>query len=211
MATTHLQRSAQAYAADDDPICQQLRPRAEVAAIRKIMGQVAKGMSARTCPAARAAQPPPTSHQPPLRPHRPRYNREETCPTPHRLRLAKVRIAVVFISALAVLCVLVYLLSGGTWLKPKAYLTTHIPDSTGLDPDADVLLNGVKIGKVVSVQLSRSRDPNRVVEVRLEDQQIVPALHCRATPLLPWTAPTCWGTSISTSTWGKPRNRPGEW
>ncbi len=89
-------------------------------------------------------------------------------PDPHRLRLAKVRIAVVFMSALAVLCVLVYLLSGGTWLQPKAYLTTHIPDSTGLDPDADVLLNGVKVGKVVSVQLSRSRDPNRVVEVRLE-------------------------------------------
>jgi phospholipid/cholesterol/gamma-HCH transport system substrate-binding protein len=89
-------------------------------------------------------------------------------PSPHRLRWAKVRITVVAVSAICVLAVLTYLLSGGTWLKPKAYLTTKIPDSTGLEPDADVLLNGVKIGQVESVQLIHSKDPNRVVEVRLK-------------------------------------------
>jgi phospholipid/cholesterol/gamma-HCH transport system substrate-binding protein len=92
-------------------------------------------------------------------------------PDPHRLRLAKLRIAVLAVSAIAVLSVLVYLLSGGTWLKPKTYLTTHIPDSTGLEPDADVLLNGVKIGLVESVQLTRAKDPNRVVEVRLKIEE----------------------------------------
>jgi phospholipid/cholesterol/gamma-HCH transport system substrate-binding protein len=92
-------------------------------------------------------------------------------PDPHRLRLAKLRIAVLAISAIAVLSVLVYLLSGGTWLKPKTYLTTHIPDSTGLEPDADVLLNGVKIGSVESVLLTRAKDPNRVVEVRLKIEE----------------------------------------
>jgi len=89
-------------------------------------------------------------------------------PDPHRLRWAKVRIAVVTVSAICVLTVLVYLLSGGTWLKPKAHLITRIPDSTGLEPDADVLLNGVKVGLVESVQLLHSKDPNRVVEVRLK-------------------------------------------
>ena len=88
--------------------------------------------------------------------------------SPHRLRWAKVRITVVAVSAICVLAVLTYLLSGGTWLKPKAYLTTKIPDSTGLEPEADVLLNGVKIGQVESVQLIHSKDPNRVVEVRLK-------------------------------------------
>jgi len=92
-------------------------------------------------------------------------------PDPHRLRLAKVRIAVVAVSALAILAVLTYLLSGGTWLKAKAYLTTHMPDSTGLEPDADVLLNGVKIGRVESVQLLHTNDPHRVVEVRLKVEQ----------------------------------------
>jgi|HubBroStandDraft_1064217.scaffolds.fasta_scaffold06518_2 phospholipid/cholesterol/gamma-HCH transport system substrate-binding protein len=89
-------------------------------------------------------------------------------PSRQKLRWAKLRISVVAVSAIAVLAVLTYLLSGGTWLRAKAYLTTHIPDSTGLDPDADVLLNGVKIGQVESVRLTRSKDPNRVVEVRLK-------------------------------------------
>jgi len=92
-------------------------------------------------------------------------------PDPHRLRWAKLRIAVVAVSALSVVAVLAYLLSGGTWLKPKTHLTTHIPDSTGLEPDADVLLNGVKIGRVESVRLTRSKDPNRVVEVRLKIEE----------------------------------------
>ena len=89
-------------------------------------------------------------------------------PSPHKLRWAKLRIVLVAVSAIAVLSVLVSLLSGGTWLKPKTYLTTYIPDSTGLEPGADVLLNGVKIGRVASVRLTRAKDPNRVVEVRLK-------------------------------------------
>src|ERR1019366_2669051 len=82
-------------------------------------------------------------------------------PSPQKLRWAKLRIFVVAVSALSVLSVLTYLLSGGKWLKAKAYLTTYIPDSTGLEPGADVLLNGVKIGRVESVQLTRLQDRNR--------------------------------------------------
>jgi phospholipid/cholesterol/gamma-HCH transport system substrate-binding protein len=89
-------------------------------------------------------------------------------PSPQRVQWAKFRSAVVAVVAVAILSVLVYLLSGGTWLKPKTYLTTYIPDSTGVDPGADVQLNGVLIGKVESVHLTRSKDPNRVVEVRLK-------------------------------------------
>src|ERR1017187_9665947 len=92
-------------------------------------------------------------------------------PSPHKLRWAKLRIVLVAVSAIAVLLALVYLLSGGTWLKPKAYLTTSIPDSTGLEPGADVLLNGVKIGRGASVRLTRSKDRNRVVEVRLKIEE----------------------------------------
>jgi phospholipid/cholesterol/gamma-HCH transport system substrate-binding protein len=92
-------------------------------------------------------------------------------PSPQKLRWAKLRIFVVAVSAICVLSVLSYLLSGGTWLKAKAYLTTYIPDSTGLEPGADVLLNGVKIGRVASVQLTRSKDRNRVVAVRLKIEE----------------------------------------
>jgi phospholipid/cholesterol/gamma-HCH transport system substrate-binding protein len=91
---------------------------------------------------------------------------------PHRLRFAKVRIVTVAVAAIAVLSVLTYLLSGGTWLKAKVDLTTHIPDSSGLEADADVQLNGVKIGKVGYVRLTHSRDPNRIVEVRLRVEKV---------------------------------------
>jgi phospholipid/cholesterol/gamma-HCH transport system substrate-binding protein len=89
-------------------------------------------------------------------------------PSRQKLRWAKLRIVIVAMSAFAVLSVLTYLLSGGTWLKPKVSVTTYIPDATGVEPDADVQLNGVKIGLVQSVRLTLSRDPNRVIEVRMK-------------------------------------------
>jgi ABC-type transporter Mla subunit MlaD len=88
-------------------------------------------------------------------------------PSVRQVQWAKIRITVVAIAAIAVLTVLVYLMSGGTWMKPKTSLTTYIADSTGLEADADVLLNGVKIGKVDWVQLSHLKDPGRAVEARL--------------------------------------------
>ncbi|MGA2589686.1 MAG: MlaD family protein [Bryobacteraceae bacterium] len=88
-------------------------------------------------------------------------------PSARQVQWAKIRITVVAIAAISILTVLVYLLSGGTWMKPKTSLTTYIADSTGLEADADVLLNGVKIGKVDWVQLSHLKDPNRAVEARL--------------------------------------------
>ena len=92
-------------------------------------------------------------------------------PSQRRIQWAKFRSAVLTVVALAILSVLVFLLSGGTWLKPKTYLTTYIPDSTGVAANADVQLNGVLIGKVEWVHLTHSRVPNRVVEVRLKIQE----------------------------------------
>src|ERR1700747_771702 len=89
-------------------------------------------------------------------------------PSPQRIQWALFRSAVLAVSALAVLAVLAFLLGGSTWLKPKIYLTTYIPDATGLAPGAVVELNGVLVGKVDSVRLTSSRDPNRVVAVRLK-------------------------------------------
>ena len=67
--------------------------------------------------------------------------------------------------------VLVYLLSGGTWLKPKTHLVTFISDATGVEHGADVQLNGVLIGTVESVRMTPSRTPSRVVEVRLKIEE----------------------------------------
>lgn len=93
-------------------------------------------------------------------------------PSPQRIRWAKFRSTVLAAVAVAILSVLVYLLSGGTWLKAKSYIITYLPDSTGLAPGADVQLNGVQIGTVEWVRLTLSRDPNRVVEARLKIESV---------------------------------------
>jgi phospholipid/cholesterol/gamma-HCH transport system substrate-binding protein len=92
-------------------------------------------------------------------------------PSAERVQWAKIRSAVLAASALSVLGVLVYLLSGGTWLKPKIFLSTYLPDSTGVTLDTPVLLNGVHVGKVYWLRLTKSKDPNRVIEVRLKVEE----------------------------------------
>ena len=92
-------------------------------------------------------------------------------PSEERVQWAKVRSAVLAGSALSVLSVLIFLLSGGTWLKPKTYLSTYLPDSTGVSSNSPVLLNGVHIGKVAWLRLTTSKDPNRVIEVRLRIEE----------------------------------------
>ena len=92
-------------------------------------------------------------------------------PSAERVQWAKIRSAILAASAISVLGVLVYLLSGGTWLKAKTFLSTYLPDSTGVTLDTPVLLNGVHIGKVDGLRLTKSKDPNRVIEVRLKVEE----------------------------------------
>jgi phospholipid/cholesterol/gamma-HCH transport system substrate-binding protein len=92
-------------------------------------------------------------------------------PSAERVQWAKTRSAILAASALSVLAVLIYLLSGGTWLKAKTFLNTYLPDSTGVTLDTPVLLNGVHIGKVDSLRLTKSKDPARAIEVRLKVQE----------------------------------------
>jgi phospholipid/cholesterol/gamma-HCH transport system substrate-binding protein len=69
------------------------------------------------------------------------------------------------IVALSILGVLVYLLSGGTLFQQKATIYLYIPDATGLGPDSPVRVDGIGVGKVVSVNLSGSMQAQRVVRV----------------------------------------------
>jgi phospholipid/cholesterol/gamma-HCH transport system substrate-binding protein len=69
--------------------------------------------------------------------------------------------------ALSILAVLAYLLAGGGFLKSKATLLSYFEDSGGMEPGAEVDFIGVKIGKVDSVKLSRLKDPQRTVEIRM--------------------------------------------
>ena len=90
--------------------------------------------------------------------------------TEQKARWARLRVFVTAIAALAILGLLVSLLTGGTLFTPKARLRTYIDDSGGMPRGAPVLFNGVRIGKVTSIDLSHLNDPLKVVlvEMRVE-------------------------------------------
>ena len=88
-------------------------------------------------------------------------------PTQRRIRWAKFRVATLAIVALIILGVLFYLLTGGTVLRTKATLYLYVPDSTGLDVDSPVRVDGIDIGKVTGVRLSGSSEPSHVVRVTM--------------------------------------------
>ncbi len=71
------------------------------------------------------------------------------------------------VSACAILGALLYRLAGGSLLRETTVLFLFIPDATGLGPDSPVRVDGIDVGKVISVSLSGSNEPNRVVKVML--------------------------------------------
>ena len=98
-------------------------------------------------------------------------------PTARQVSWAKVRITAVAVAAIAILSVLVYLLSGGTLFEQKSTLFLYVPDATGLSPGSVVRVYGVEVGKVKSISLSGSSQPNRAVRVTLVmERQFLPSI-----------------------------------
>jgi phospholipid/cholesterol/gamma-HCH transport system substrate-binding protein len=92
-------------------------------------------------------------------------------PTPRQVTWAKFRVAMAVLAAVAIFSVLVYLLTGGTLLTPKATVFTYIPDATALGTASPVRVNGVDVGRVQKVALSGSNQPNRVIRVTMEIEE----------------------------------------
>lgn len=88
-------------------------------------------------------------------------------PSPAHVHWAKFRIAIVALAALAVMATITYLLTGGSLLRQQATIYLYIPDATGLEKGAPVRVDGVDVGKVASVRLTGSQQPNRVVRVAI--------------------------------------------
>src|ERR1700693_1522886 len=84
-----------------------------------------------------------------------------------RVNWAKFRVSAVSIAGLAILGTVSVLLTGGTLFRPKTNLYLYLPDATGLDKGSPVRVDGIGVGKVGSVALSGSSDPNRIVKVTL--------------------------------------------
>jgi phospholipid/cholesterol/gamma-HCH transport system substrate-binding protein len=86
-------------------------------------------------------------------------------PSARRVNWAKFRVSAVCLVALLILLTLVYLLTGGTLLQPKAAVYMYVPDATGLAKGSPVRVDGIGVGKVSSVDLSGSQDAKRAVRV----------------------------------------------
>ena len=82
---------------------------------------------------------------------------------------AWLRVTILISFAIATLLIVIYLLSGGgkNLFQRKVTLRTYFADGSGLANKAKVELEGIKIGKVQSVELSHSNEPTRVVRVNI--------------------------------------------
>jgi len=84
-------------------------------------------------------------------------------------RAMGVRIMAIIASAAFIALYLTFLLIGGgsDLFAQRATLTTYMPDGTGLSPDSEVRLSGIRIGKVDKVEFSGLLDPQRAIRVRM--------------------------------------------
>ena len=88
-------------------------------------------------------------------------------PSERQVRWAEFRVLVVTIVAAAILTVFMYLLTGGTLFQAKATLYVYVPDAGGLGPGTPVRVDGIGVGKVSGVKLSRSNQPARTVQLTI--------------------------------------------
>jgi phospholipid/cholesterol/gamma-HCH transport system substrate-binding protein len=88
-------------------------------------------------------------------------------PSAQRVVWAKFRVSAVVLVALAILGTISYLLTGGTLLESTVTLYLYLPDATGVGSGTPVQVNGIGVGKVRSVTLSGSTNPDRVVKVTM--------------------------------------------
>ena len=83
-----------------------------------------------------------------------------------RVAWAKLRVGILATAAMTVAAVLIFLLTGnGTMFEHQALLKTFMADSAGMAENAPVRLNGILVGHIKQVELSRSKNPKRTVEV----------------------------------------------
>ena len=88
-------------------------------------------------------------------------------PSPQQVNWAKFRASAVILAGLLILGTVAFLLTGGTLLEPKVQIYLYLPDATGVEPGSPVRVDGIGVGKVSSVELSGSNEPNRVVKISM--------------------------------------------
>ncbi|HUB80959.1 MAG TPA: MlaD family protein [Bryobacteraceae bacterium] len=93
-------------------------------------------------------------------------------PDSTKIRWSKLRVGIVFITACAILFVMVFLLTStkGGIFRHNIELRTYMEDASGVADGTAVRLNGITIGYLDRLQLTGSSDPKRAVEFDMKVQ-----------------------------------------
>jgi phospholipid/cholesterol/gamma-HCH transport system substrate-binding protein len=92
-------------------------------------------------------------------------------PQQTKARWARLKVGVMSIVALSILGVLIFLLTGSEHpFASRSTIYTYMEDSAALTENSAVRLNGIQVGSVSKISLSRSKDPNKVIRMDLEIQ-----------------------------------------
>jgi phospholipid/cholesterol/gamma-HCH transport system substrate-binding protein len=88
-----------------------------------------------------------------------------------KVRWSQLKVGIVAVAAMFVLAVLIFLLTGSRSIfERNETLRTYMADGAGMTESTPVRLNGILVGAVQGIRLSKSKDPNRAVEFELTVQ-----------------------------------------
>lgn len=90
-------------------------------------------------------------------------------PSAKKVRWAQLKVGVMTISALVLVGILVFLMTGDQqFFAERAMIYTYLDDSAAITPGSPVRLNGILIGKIRRVGLSGENKPNRIIRVEMD-------------------------------------------
>lgn len=90
-------------------------------------------------------------------------------PSPKKVAWSQLKVGIMAIIALVILAVLIFLLTGAdNPFAEKATLYTYLRDSAAMTEGSAVRLNGILIGKVKSIELTKDADVNRSIRMTMQ-------------------------------------------
>src|SRR5215471_10911383 len=81
----------------------------------------------------------------------------------------ELRVGILVIASFVLLALAIFYISGGAgFFQPQYTIIGYFPSANGLRPGAEVWLEGVWVGNVQQVAISKSSDPNKSIEVEMK-------------------------------------------
>jgi phospholipid/cholesterol/gamma-HCH transport system substrate-binding protein len=90
-------------------------------------------------------------------------------PIQNRATWARLKVGILAVFAMTILAVLIFLITGDTnFFESRAQVYTYMADAAALTNGAPVNLDGIPVGTVKAIRLSRSKDPMRLVRIDMQ-------------------------------------------